>query len=114
MGSRHELRLVLLRHRGSPVAPDGPPCPDRERETEGEEGDPDTGAPGIGVECVVPPERSEADEDHHDDEDHHPDPPLAPPLHAASLHGEGGGEPVQPERGPTDPEDDLDRSRLGA
>src|SRR5256885_7583679 len=99
--ARHELRLVLLRHRGAPVAPDVDARPDREAQAEGEEDEPDAGQPRIGVDAVAA-KRSEPNEEAGDRRDHHPDPELARPRDAASLHGEGRYQPVQPEGRPAD------------
>ena len=84
----HQLRLVLLCHRGAPVAPDVHAGPDREPQPESEEDEPEAGAPRIRVEAVTP-KGSQADQEDHDDNDHRPDTQLAGPRDAAPLHREG-------------------------
>ena len=80
----------------------GEPQPERE------EDEPEAGAPWIRVEAVAS-EGSQADQEDGKDDDHRPDAQLAGPSEAPPLHGEGGHEPVDPERRPSDGEDEFDR-----
>ena len=71
--------------------------PDRETRPESEQDESEASRATDRVE-VVASKDSEADQDDHDDNDHRPDAQFARPRDAAPLHGEGGREPVQPER----------------
>src|SRR3954471_21170314 len=62
----HQLWLVLLGHRGAPVASDVDAGPDRKSQPESEDDEPEAGAPRIRVEAVVA-EGSQADQEDHDD-----------------------------------------------
>ncbi len=70
--------------------------------------EPEASAPWIRVEALVS-KGSQADQEDRTDDDHRPDTQLAGPRNAAPLHGEGRHEPVDPERRPSDGEDELDR-----
>src|SRR4029077_17008044 len=100
----HQFRVVLLRHRGAPVAPDVRAGPDREPQSQGEEDEPDGSAPGIGVEAVAP-KCPQANQEAYDDNDDTPDPHPGAPRNAALLGRKACPEPVQPERRPSDGED---------
>ena len=74
----HELRLVLLRHRSPPVAPDVDARPDRESQAEEEEDEPDAGAQRIGVARRVR-ETLRGGQTITTTNEHRPDPQLARP-----------------------------------
>src|SRR5262249_2221120 len=74
-----------------------------------EEDQAEAGAPRICIAAVAAKGSQSNQEDRGDDE-HRPDTQLARPRDAAPLCEEGLHEPVQPERCPSDGEDELDGS----
>ena len=110
--ARHELRVVLLRHRRSPIVADVDPRPDCEQQPGCVEREPDARTPRVRLDAVAA-EHAEPHKDDGKDDDERPDAQLARPRDPASLDRERRRDPVEPEQAPADCEDELDSSHRG-
>jgi hypothetical protein len=81
--------------------------PDGEPEPEPEQGEPQAGSPGTGID-VVTPEGPEAGSYESSNDDQDSDAQLPDPQNAPALGGERRDEPVGPERRPPEREHQLD------